>query len=331
MKRTLFISLLSLSFMLGGVSLAFAKYDGPSYKLKFALSQTNTSAPYMGAMKMAEIVKEKTDGKVVINVYPNEVLSSGNQQKGMELLIQGITDFSSHSQILWSVFDERFAVVNLPFLFKSEEEAIDKIDNGPGGEALKKLAADRGLINLAFGHTGFRQLTTNSEVKTVADLKNLKIRVPGIKMYSQVFTELGAMPLTMNFAELFTSLQQGTVDGQENPIDSIAAGKIEEVQKYICMWNYSYEVLLVNVNAKKFNSFPPELQQIIREAAKEGFEYQRQLTVERNETLLKEFQQKGMTVVYPTDEALAEFKERVQPVYQTYEPIIGKDLIDAFK
>lgn len=330
MQKQIYSFFAALCLVCGLPTISAAKYEGPSYSLKFASTHTDTSAVVAGAKKFADLVQERTDGKVKITVYPNEMLSSGNSQKGLELLFQGVADFSSHSQILWSVFDERFVVVNMPFLFKNEEDAYKKL-NGPAGEALKKMAENRGVKVLAFGHTGMRQLTTNKEVLQVADMNGLKIRVPGIKMYSQAFAAMGANPLTMNYSEVFTALQQGTIDGQENPLDTIASAKFQEVQKFLTLWDYSYEALLISANAKKFDKFPPELQKILRESAQEAFDYQRTLTLERNGKYLDDFKARGMTINTLSPESAAEFRNRMAPVYNTYEPIVGKELMDLFR
>ena len=135
----------------------------------------------------------------------------------------------------------------------------------------------------------------------------------------------------MNFAEVFTALQTGSIDGHENPIDTIKTSNIHEVQKYLSIWNYSYDAIILGMNKEKFESLSEEHQQILREAAVEASEYQKQLTRELEAEQLAEFEEAGVIITEVTEEAIEDFKKRVQVVYEQYEPIIGKELIDAFR
>ncbi len=247
------------------------------------------------------------------------------------MLMSGSTDITFHSNIIYSVMDERFGVISLPFLINDTETA-DKVLSGDGGEAINKILLEKNIIGLGFGENGFRQVTNSKKpIESPADMSGLKIRIPGIKMFISLYKALGADPITMNFGEVFTALQQGTIDGQENPTDVISSSKINEVQKYMTVWDYSYDSIIFGMNKDKFESFSSEDQQIIRDAAKEACEYQRQINREKAETQTQEFIDGGMQVNKLTDEQKAAFKEAVQSVYTEYEPIMGKDLIDAFR
>lgn len=299
--------------------------------LKFSTTTADTSTWTLGAKKFAEIVGEKTNGRIEVKVYPNDQLSGGNQSKGIEMLMSGSTDITFHSNIIYSVMDERFGVISLPFLINDTETA-DKVLGGAGGEAINKILLEKNIVGLGFGENGFRQITNSKKpIESPADMSGLKIRIPGIKMFVSLYKALGADPITMNFGEVFTALQQGTIDGQENPTDVISSSKINEVQKYMTVWDYSYDAIIFGMNKDKFESFSAEDQQILKDAAKEACEYQRQINREKAETQTQEFIDGGMQVNKLTDEQKAAFKETVQSVYTEYEPIMGKDLIDAFR
>ena len=333
MKKILAVaSLLAVAVLtvaVGTASVAQASSD-KKYKLKLSATTSDTSTWVAGAQKFADLVAERTKGQVTIKVYPNEVLSGGNQSKGVEQLMTGITDFSFHSTIIYSVMDERFGVISLPFLFENVEDA-DKKMAGPGGEAIKALCDTKGIRALAFGENGMRQLTTNKPIATLADMKGLKVRIPAMKMYNMLFTEFGANPLTMSFAEVFTALQQGTIDGQENPLDTINSAKIQEVQKYLTAWDYSYDIIILGMNKKLAAKMPAELVAIIEECAIEAANFQKQLNREKNIKYLEEFKAAGMTINTLTPEARQEFKDAAKAVYTAYEPIMGKELIDKFR
>lgn len=307
------------------------KPSGEKVTLKFSTTTADTSTWTLGAKKFGELIAEKTDGRIEVKVYPNDQLSGGNQSKGIEMLMSGSTDITFHSNIIYSVMDERFGVISLPFLINDTATA-DKVLNGAGGEAINKILLEKNIVGLGFGENGFRQLTNSKKaIESPADMSGLKIRIPGIKMFISLYKALGADPITMNFGEVFTALQQGTIDGQENPTDVISSSKINEVQEYMTVWDYSYDSIIFGMNKAKFESFSAEDQKLIKEAAAEACEYQRQINREKAETQTQEFIDGGMKVNKLTDEQKATFKEAVQSVYTEYEPIMGKELIDAFR
>lgn len=300
-------------------------------RLKMSVTAADSSTWAKGAEMFAELVKERTDGQIQISVHPNEQLSGGNQSKGVEMVTSGATDMSYHSNIIYSVMDERFGVISLPWLIPNHE-AADTAMSGAGGEAINEILDEIGVVGLAFGENGFRQLTNSVRpVHNPEDIEGLKIRVPGMKMYIDLFTALGTDPISMNFAEVFTALQTKAIDGHENPIDTIKTSNIHEVQEYLSKWNYSYDAIILGMNKQKFESLSAEHQQILREAAQEASAYQKQLTRELEAEQLKEFEEAGVKINDVSDEAIEAFKVKVETVYEMYEPIMGKELIDAFR
>lgn len=335
MKRKLLAVGLSMALGLSMVACGGGNAGGdPSkktMKLKMSVTIADTSTWAIAANKFADEVREKTENRIDIQVFPNEQLSGGNQAKGVEQLSTGATDISIHSNIIYSVLDPRFSVPSLPFLIDSEEAMEEKL-NGEAGQALNDILLEKNIIGLGFGESGFREITNNKRpIKTPEDLKGLKIRVPGMKMYVDLFKELGADPISMNFAEVFTSLQQGAIDGQENPIDIIDVTKLYEVQKYLSMWDYSYDLIILGFNKDKFESLSPEDQQVVREAAKSAMEYQRELIRKANVEKLANFEKSGMEITKLEDVAIDEFKKAVEPLYSSYEQEFGADLINKFR
>ncbi len=333
-KRSLVLGLivvLLLSLVAGCSGNGGEEAEVKPVTLKMSVTTADSSSWTQGALKFAELVEERTGGKVKINVFPNEQLSGGNQGKGIEMLMNGATDLSFHSNIIYSIMDERFGTMSLPWLLPNYEIADEKI-NGPGGDKIAEIMLEKNVVALGFGENGFRQITNNVRpISSPDDMKNLRIRIPGIKMYISLYQTLGADPTAMNFAEVFTSLQQGAIDGQENPMDVIHSSKLYEVQKYISLWNYSYDVIILGMNKDKLESFDEETQQIIRDAAKEACEYQVELNRASGIEQLEYFKSQGMQVTELTDAQIAEFQEKVQPVYDEYEPIVGKELLDLFR
>lgn len=299
--------------------------------LKMSTTTADTSSWTLGAKKFAELVKERTNGNIEIKVFPNEQLAGGSQGKGIEMLISGAVDFTYHSNIIYSIMDERFGVISMPWLIPDTATADEKL-NGAGGEAINKLLLEKGIVGLGFGENGFRQITNSKKpIATPEDISGLKLRIPGIKMFISLYKALGADPITMNFGEVFTALQQKTIDGQENPTDVINSAKINEVQKYMTVWNYSYDAIILGMNKAKFDTFDKATQDILVQAAKEANEYQRNLNRELAAKQTQEFAAKGMEVTTLTAEQMKPFADKVQSVYTEYEPIMGKDLLDAFR
>ncbi len=337
MKKKISI-LMAMVLSVGVLSACGTKTEKPAtgttdkvVELKMSTTTADTSTWAIGARKFAEIVKEKTGGKINITVYPNEQLSGGNQGKGIEMLMSGAADITYHSNIIYSIMDEKFGVISLPWLIPNTETA-DRVLGGKGGEAINTLLEEKGIKGLGFGENGMRQLTNNKKAVTSPDdMKGLKVRIPGIKMYISLYKALGADPITMNFSEVFTALQQNTIDGQENPTDVISSSKINEVQEYMTEWNYSYDALILGMNKKLFDGFDAATQQIFVDAGKEACEFQRNLNRETSKTQTEAFIKGGMKVNTLTAEEIAVFRAKVDSVYTEYEPIMGKDLIEAFK
>lgn len=333
-RKSLMLGSLGLSAMLllGACSSGNAEdAKDKEYKLKMSVTVNDSSTWYEAAKKLSDDVSEETDGRIKIEVFPNEQLSGGDSGKAVEMLSKGSTDLTFNSTIIYSILDDRFGVASAPFLFNNTDE-VDKVFAGQGGEKLSEILVEKGVQPLGFGENGFRQITNGvKEIKSPADMKGLKIRIPGITMYTDLYRALGADPTTMTFSEVFTSLQQGTINGQENPIDVIHSSKLNEVQDYLTLWNYSYDPLVLGMNKKLFDSMSEEDQELFTRLGKEAAAYQVELAREKEATQLEELEASGMKFYTPTDAEIAEFKEAVQPLYDKYTSIWGEDLLKAFQ
>lgn len=299
--------------------------------IKMSVTTPAESSPWnIAAKKWAELVKERTKGRVEITTFPNEQLSSGNQQKGIEQLAAGVTGASLHSTIIYSVIEPKLAVVSMPWILPSHA-AVDKAMAGEPGNKVKELIRAKGIEPLAFGENGFRHWTNNKRaISTPDDMKGLKMRVPGMKMYISLFKAMGADATQMSFSEVFTALQQGTVDGQENPVSVIYTTKLNEVQKFMTICNYSYDPIVLGVNKKLWDSLDKETQDIMKKAADEAMALNIKLTREDEAKQLEEMKKKGLQVNVLTPEQIKAFQGKVTSVYAEQEPIIGKALLDTF-
>jgi len=279
-----------------------------------------------GANKFAELVAKNTNGRVEVKVYPQSQLANGKQKAELEMLQSGAIDMTWDSPIILALFlDKRFDVFNLPWLYPSMDVA-NKVADGPMGALADRWLAEKGIVGLGIGVNGFRELTNSKHpITSPDDMKGIKFRVAGTKLYLETFKLLGANALTMNFGEVFTSLQQGVIDGQENPTAIIDSSKLYEVQKYLTMWHYSFDPLILCVNKKLFDSLSPADRKAIRAAAKDAVAYERAVSAEEEKRLPAVLEKKGMQVNTLTPAQIAVFRDRVKPVYAMVGEYVGAD------
>ena len=279
-----------------------------------------------GAHRFADLVAKNTNGRIEVKVFPQSQLANGSQKAELEMLQSGVIDMTWDSPIILALFmDKRFDVFNLPWLYPSMEVA-NKVADGPMGALAMKWLEEKGVTGLGIGVNGYRELTNSKHpITTPDDMKGIKFRVAGSKLYLETFKLLGANAVTMSFGEVFTSLQQGVIDGQENPTAIIFSSRLYEVQKYLTMWHYSFDPLVLCVNKKLFDSLSPADQKAVRAAAKEAVAYERAVSAEEEKRLPEELKKKGMQVNDLTPAQIEAFKAKVQPVYAMVQDAIGAD------
>ena len=286
----------------------------------FTCSTTETSTWAEGGRKFGELVEKATGGKIKVAVYAADQLTGGNQSEGIQALMDGDpVQISMHSNLIYSAFDPRFNVVSLPYLFDSVEDA-DTVLDGEAGEMLKDILSEYGLHCMGIAENGFRQLTNSvREVKSVDDMKNLKLRVAGSNLLMECYKRWGADATNMNWSETYTALQQKTVDGQENPLPAIDAASVQEVQPYTSLWNANYDCLFFCINQNIYNALTPEQQALIDECGRKATEYERYINRAGDEEILGRWQNKnGVTVTTYEDLDVDSFKQAVDGVDQWF-------------
>ncbi|WP_139320500.1 DctP family TRAP transporter solute-binding subunit [Saccharomonospora sp. CUA-673] len=313
---------------LGACGTPSAGPNDPVYTWDMTVTVGESSTWYQAAERFADTLERESDGRMQLRVFTGEQLSAGDPVAGVEQLMNGDKDFSYNSTIIYAGIDPRFGAINAPFLYRDYDEA-DRALRGGATEAYEKLTAEFGITMLGFGESGFRQLTNNVRaVEQPSDLAGIKTRIPGIGMFTDFFRDLGANPTTMNFSEVFTSLQQGTIEGQENPMDVISSSGLAEVQTYLTVWNYVYDPLVLGVNQELFDSLSPEDQEIVREAAADANAFQ----VETNRGLEQQQiaeQSELMETSELSDRQLEDFQRAVGPLHERYEQVWGPEMVRA--
>ena len=287
-----------------------------------------------------KLMEQATGGKIKVDVYAADQLTNGNQSEGIQALMNGDpVQISMHSNLIYSAFDPRFNVVSLPYLFDSTEDA-DRILDGEGGEKMKEILSSYGLHCMGLAENGFRELTNSVRpVKSVDDMKNLKLRVAGSNLLMKCYELWGADATNMNWSETYTALQQKTVDGQENPLPAIDAASVQEVQKYVSMWNANYDCLFFCINQDLYDSLTPEQQAVVDECGQLAVRYEREINRAGDDEILSRWQNKNGVEVIPFEELdIESFKKATEPVEEWYINELKKqgyddaeELVSAFK
>ncbi|MBP1714496.1 MAG: dicarboxylate transporter, DctP subunit [Deltaproteobacteria bacterium] len=317
MKKVFSISLMALFlFSMAGAALAM--------EIKFAHVVNDKDAFHVAAVKFKELVEKNTKGEITVALFTDAKL--GDERTLLERMKMGIVDSAIITTGPIINFVPSYGVIDLPFLFRDPDHAYKVLDGSIG----QKLLADvesQGWKGLAFGERGFRNLTNSKRaVKSPEDIKGLKIRVMQNPVYVDSFKALGANAVPMAWTEVLTALQQGTVDGQENPLNVIMAFKLYDIQKHLSITRHAYApaaILMSLATWKKLNSAQ---QGIVKKAAQDAAEFERAWDNKMESQWLKDLEAKGMTVSKPD---LKPFLAAVKPVYEQYTPKYGKNLLDS--
>ena len=317
----------------------YSDLDWPETTWNFACSTTETSTWADGGRKFGELMEKATGGKVKVNIYAADQLTNGNQSEGIQALMNGDpVQISMHSNLIYSAFDPRFNVVSLPFVYDSYDDADAKFD-GEAGAKLKEILGEYGLHCMGIAENGFRELTNSKrEIKSVDDMKNLKVRVAGSNLLMECYKRWGADATNMNWSETYTALQQNTVEGEENPLPAIDAASVQEVQPYCSMWDAIYDCLFFCINQDIYDGLTPEQQAVVDECGQKAVEYERYINRSSDNEIKERWESKnGVTFTEKADMDIDSFKEAVDGVdewfvnelkSQGYED--GQDLVDLF-
>ncbi|EQA14393.1 TRAP transporter substrate-binding protein [Glaesserella parasuis] len=267
--------------------------------LRFGYEAPRSDTQHTAAKKFNDLLKEKSKGEIKLSLFPDSTL--GNAQTMIGAVRGGTIDIEMSGSPNFSSLEPKLNVIDIPFIFKNREHAYAVLDGEIGQGLLKDLEA-QGLKGLAFWEVGFRSFTNSKHpVKSPEDIKGLKVRTNQNPMYIQAFSLLGANPVPMPLSELYTALETRAVDAQEHPIGIFWSAKLYEVQKHLSLTNHGYTPLIVVMNKAKFDSFSPELQQAILDAAKEAGNYQRQLNLENEKEIIAKLQKAGIQVIEEVD------------------------------
>lgn len=308
--------------------------DHGSVTLRMGLGLAESSPQYISSRYFADILNQRTEGRINVHIFPNSQL--GDDVQMMEMLQTGTLDMTYPSSSPATGYVEELAVFDLPFLLPTREAAIEAMRSDAAQEMLDAFDGT-GLKALAFSENGFRQLSnsvrevTSPEDVAGMDVRGLSIRTMENPVHLAIWEALGANPTPMAFGELFSAMEQGVVDGQENPWSTILTSNFYEVQDYGSETRHVYTPFIKMISERTWDSLAPEYQELVQEAALQAADYEIQLSAEYDDWAREQLEERGMQITRLDDEQIAAFQEAVQPVYDEWAPRIGEDLVTEFQ
>lgn len=282
------------------------------------------------AAKWAELVKERSNGRITLKVYPNAQLVSGDQTREFSAMRSGLIDMAVGSTINWSTQVPEANLFSLPFLMP-DNAAVDAITQGKAGQMVFDAIEKRGVVPLAWGENGFRELSNSRGVlNQPTDLKGLKVRVVGSPLFLDTFNALGANPTQMSWTDALPALTTGAVDGQENPLAVFDVARADRAnQKYLTLWHYMNDPLIFGASKRVWSSLSAADQKLLKQAAYDAGQWEIAKSRSELDATLQSIRDRGVEVTELTPEQHQAFVDATKSVYEKWTPKIGKKLVDA--
>ncbi len=280
------------------------------------------------AEKWAELVNERSEGRMTLKVYPNAQLVSGDQTREFSAMRSGLIDMAVASTINWSPQVPELNLFSLPFLMP-DEAAIDAITQGSTGEKIFSAIDKKGVMPLAWGENGFRELSNSKHpIDGPEDVQGLKVRVVGSPLFLDTFSALGANPTQMSWADAKPALTTGAIDGQENPLSVFDVARVDQVgQNHLTLWHYMADPLIFGVNKKVWKSLSEEDQALLQQAAIDAGAWEIEKSRSELSDTLATIKERGVEVTELTPEQHQAFVDATAEVYQKWTPRIGAELV----
>lgn len=296
-----------------------------SITLKIGYTTNDPDPWHKSAVKFGEILKQKSNGRIKVQTYPSSQL--GSEREMIEGMKAGTVDMAVTGAGTPTVFEPKFGIIEVLYLYKDQAH-LQRVLNGPIGQEISdSFLKSTNVRVLAWWDRGPRHLTTNREIKSPADLKGLKLRVPEVKVDLAMWKAFGASPTPMAFGEVFTSLKQGVIEGQENPLSIINSASFFDVQKYLMLTGHKIAAAPVMISEKTWAKLSDGDKKLVQEAAAEATKYNNDLVAEDEKNLVAKMKEKGMNVVTPDVEAFRKIAQE-QWTKLASEGMIPKDMLE---
>ncbi len=297
-------------------------------KAKFGTSLPDSHPQTLGARKFAEIVDQKSKGRIKITVYSGAQLGSDQQMQAA--LRGGTQEFTAPSTATLANLVKEFGVFGLPFSFASEKQAYAVFD-GPFGQSILDKLTEKDLIGLAYWENGFRHFTNSKRpIVKAEDLAGIKVRTMQNNLYIDLFAGLGANAIPMPVNELFTALETKAVDAQENPYTVVQAQKFYDVQKYLSTTGHAYDAQVLIASKKFWDKLSDADKALMKEASREATDFQRQTSRDLNAKARAELAKAGMQINDVSDAERQRMREKLQPVIAKHQAAVGEETAKAF-
>ncbi|WP_234448028.1 TRAP transporter substrate-binding protein [Virgibacillus salexigens] len=317
--NSVFVVLIFITlFVLGNLAMnqSAGSTDADVITFRVAQSKSANHPVSKGIDKFAELVEEKSNGQIQIQTYHDALI--GNDREVIESAQKGGIAFASSSTPNMTSFTNYFTAWDLPYIFENKDEVYQAIDGEPG-DVIRNEMKKSGFQVIFFPDYGFRQIVNNVKpIQEPSDLKGMKVRTTNSKIEQADFDALGATPTPVSWSEVFTALQQGTVEGEGNSYSLLWDSKHQEVLRYATEVNYNYSSDIVVMNKEKFDELTQANQQLIMEAGDEAMIWQRKLANEREEEAKQQFIDYGIEIVEPNEEEMRKWKQAVKPVWDRF-------------
>jgi C4-dicarboxylate-binding protein DctP len=317
-----------------GAAVAFALFGSVQAQqpivVKFSHVVTDDTPKGKGATRFKELAEAKTKGRVKVEIYPNSQLYKDREE--IEALQLGAVQMLAPSVSKFGPLGVRkFEVFDLPYMF-ADEKSLEHVVEGPVGNGLFKLLEPKGIVGLAYWFNGFKEFTANKPLKKLDDFKGMKIRIQSSKILEGEIKAFGAIPQVMAFSEVYTALQQGVVDGEENTPSNKYTQKMHEVQKHMTISDHGVVMYAVIVNKKFWGSLPADIRRSLGEAMAESTQYVWDIAKKENDDALAKIKAAKTTEVYVLPAAeKALWRKAMLPLYREYEGVVGKDTLQAIE
>jgi TRAP-type transport system periplasmic protein len=295
--------------------------------IKFANQNAKGHPIVLGMEKFAELVGQKSGGKMKVQVFPGGAL--GSDQANMSALQGGTLEMASMNSGIFASVVKDFAIYDFPFLFANPKEA-DAVVDGPFGKGLHAKLEDKGMVGLAYYELGFRNITNSKRpIAKVEDIAGLKLRVIPNPINVDWVSALGANPTPLPFPELYAALEQKAVDGQENPVATIQGAKLYEVQKYMTLTNHQYNPQSVVISKKFWDTLSADEKKIVQDAATESAKYEREQSRAAASTILEDLKKNGMQVTELSAAEVGKMRDKMKPVIAKHSASVGEATVNS--
>lgn len=301
--------------------------SGDSIVIKVGHVEPEDRSTHKALVEFKKGIEERSEGKLKVEIYPNGAL--GGDVQLTESVAMGTLDAALPSTSVLTTYSEKFGILDMPYIFQSSEAAFNAMD-GEVGEYFNKSLQEQGIENLGYSYNGPRSTTTNTgAIEKPEDLKGVKMRVMESPIFIDYYKTLGANPTPMSFTELYTGLQQGTVQAQENPPSLIYANKFYEVQKYLSVDEHVHNFLAFIFNKAKYDGLSADLQNILKEEAKKYVDTQREMELKDNQEAIEKLASEGgLSVNTLSEEQKKVLADALKPMYEKYEKTFGPELFE---